>query len=167
METRDLDSLLNEIKLYREKSIIGGGKDKIDAQRSKGKLWVRDRIEKLLDPGSFEEIQWMRTHESTFFGLDKIKYYGDGVIIGYGKIDGRIVYIYAQDFTVMGGSIGKSHGEKIAYIIEQAIINGSPVIGIYDSGGARIQEGVDSLHGCGRIFAANVKASGVIPQISL
>lgn len=163
----EFDELMKEIREYREKSIMGGGKEKIEAQRSKGKLWVRDRIEKLLDPGSFEELQWMRIHRSTYFGLDKVKYYGDGVVVGYGRIDGRPVYIYAQDFTVMGGSIGESHAEKIARVIELAIQSGVPIIGLYDSGGARIQEGVASLHGCGRIFAANVKASGVIPQISL
>jgi len=162
-----MDELLREVREYRERSIKGGGDDKIKAQIEKGKLWVRDRLNKLLDPNSFEEIQWMRTHRSTYFELDKIKYYGDGVVIGFGKIDGRIVYVFAQDFTVMGGSIGESHGEKIAYLIELAIRNGYPVIGLYDSGGARIQEGVSSLHACGRIFAANTRASGVIPQISL
>ncbi len=166
-EEKDFENLLEEIRKYREQSILGGGKEKIEVQRSKGKLWVRDRIEKLLDPGSFEELQWLRTHRSTYFGLDKIKYYGDGVVVGYGKIDGRPVYIYAQDFTVMGGSIGESHADKIVRVIELAILNGVPVIGLYDSGGARIQEGVAALHGCGRIFAANVRASGVIPQISL
>lgn len=164
---KDFKELLEEVRKYREQSIIGGGKEKIEAQKKKGKLWVRDRIEKLLDPNSFIEFQWLRTHRSTFFGLDRIKYYGDGVVIGYGKIDGRPVYIYAQDFTVMGGSIGEAHADKIAWVIEQAILNGVPVIGLYDSGGARIQEGVTSLHGCGKIFSANVKASGVIPQISL
>jgi len=164
---RDFNELLEELRKIRESSITGGGKDKIEAQRSKGKLWVRDRIERLLDPGSFEELQWIRTHRSTYFEMDKVKYYGDGVVVGYGRIDGRLVFIYAQDFTVMGGSIGEAHGEKIAKTIEMAVSVGAPVIGLYDSGGARIQEGVASLHGCGRIFYANVYASGVIPQISL
>lgn len=166
-EKKPMKDLLAEVEEYRKKSIMGGGEEKIKAQRAKGKLWVRDRIEKLVDPGSFEELQWMRIHRSSFFGLDKVKYYGDGVVVGYGKIDGRLVYLYAQDFTVMGGSIGESHADKIVRIIEMAIETGAPVIGLYDSGGARIQEGVSALHGCGRIFAANVKASGVIPQIAL
>ncbi len=166
-EDKDLDSLIEEVENYREKSLLGGGKERIEVQRKKGKLWVRDRIEKLLDPDSFEELEWMRIHRSTYFGLDKVKYYGDGVVVGYGRIDNRPVFIYAQDFTVMGGSIGESHADKIVRVIELAVENGVPVIGLYDSGGARIQEGVSALHGCGRIFAANVKASGVIPQISL
>ncbi len=166
-DKKSFKDLIDEVKEYRKKSITGGGEERIKRQREKGKLWVRDRIEKLLDHGSFEELQWMRTHRGKHFGLDKVKYYGDGVIIGYGKINGRLVYIYAQDFTVMGGSIGESHADKIVYVIEKAIETGVPVIGLYDSGGARIQEGVAALHGCGRIFRANVKASGVIPQISI
>lgn len=161
------EDLLKRVSELREQSIIGGGKEKIEQQRQKGKLWVRDRIERLLDPGSFVEIQWLRTTRSTLFGLDKQRVPGDGVVTGYGRIDGRLVYIYAQDFTVLGGSIGEAHGEKIARTIELAIQAGVPVIGLYDSGGARIQEGVASLHGCGRIFYQNVKASGVIPQIAV
>jgi len=161
------EDLLKKVNELREKSILGGGKDKIEQQKQKGKLWVRERIEKLLDPGSFVELEWLRVHRSTYFGLDKLKYYGDGVVTGYGRINDRIVYIYAQDFTVLGGSIGEVHGEKIARTIERAIQVGVPVIGLYDSGGARIQEGVASLHACGRIFYANVKASGVIPQIAV
>lgn len=161
------ENLLGRLKELRELSMLGGGKDKIEQQKQKGKLWVRERIEKLLDPGSFVELQWLRLHRSTYFGLDRVKHYGDGVVTGYGKVDGRIVYVYAQDFTVLGGSIGESHGEKIARTIEMAVQNGTPVIGLYDSGGARIQEGVAALHGCGRIFHANVKASGVIPQIAI
>ncbi len=166
-EKKSIDELLEDVKKKREESILGGGKERIERQKSKGKLWVRERIERLLDTGSFEELQWMRTHRGKYFGLDKVKYYGDGVVVGYGRINGRLVYIYAQDFTVMGGSIGESHADKIVRTIEMAIQSGVPVIGLYDSGGARIQEGVAALHGCGRIFAANVKASGVIPQISL
>jgi acetyl-CoA carboxylase carboxyltransferase component len=165
--SRRYEDLIDELKALREKSTIGGGQDKIEAQRKKGKLWVRDRLNSLLDKGSFQEIQWLRTHRSTFFGMDKMKIYGDGVIIGYGKVDGRPVFIYAQDFTVFGGSIGEVHGEKIAYLIDMAIKYGAPVIGLYDSGGARIQEGVASLHSSGLLFAANVKASGVVPQIAL
>lgn len=161
------DDLFKKLSEIREQSILGGGRDKIEQQRQKGKLWVRDRLEKLLDPGSFSEIQWMRIHRSSYFGLDKQRFYNDGVVTGYGKIDNRLVYVYAQDFTVLGGSIGEAHGEKIAKLIEKAVEIGVPVIGLYDSGGARIQEGVAALHGCGRIFYANVKASGVIPQIAL
>lgn len=161
------EDLLKKVEEYRAKSLEGGGKDKIEQQRQKGKLWVRDRINLLLDPGSFRELQWMRTHRSTYFGLDKMVFYGDGVVTGYGTIDGRLVYVYAQDFTVLGGSIGEVHAEKIAKTIESAAIQGVPVIGLYDSGGARIQEGVAALHGCGRIFSANVRASGVIPQIAV
>ncbi|MEZ0393679.1 MAG: acyl-CoA carboxylase subunit beta [Desulfurococcaceae archaeon] len=146
---------------------MGGGEEKIKAQVGKGKLWVRDRLERLLDRGSFNEILWMRLSRSTHFGMEKLKQYGDGVIIGYGKIDGRPVFVYAQDFTVLGGSIGEAHGEKIAHVIEMAVRYGAPVIGLYDSGGARIQEGVASLHSSGLLFAANVRASGVVPQIAL
>lgn len=161
------ESLIKKVEEYRQKSIEGGGRDRIEQQRQKGKLWVRDRLERLLDPGSFTELQWMRLHRSTYFGMDKLKYYGDGVVTGFGTIDGRPVYVYAQDFTVLGGSIGEVHGDKIARLIEKAIETGAPVIGLYDSGGARIQEGVAALHSSGRIFYANVKASGVIPQIAV
>lgn len=161
------DELIKRVNEYKDKAVAGGGPDKVEAQRKKGKLWVRDRVVKLLDPDTFNELQWMITHRSKYFGLDKTIYYGDGVVAGFGKIDGRFVYVYAQDFTVLGGSIGEAHGYKIAKTIEQAIQNGFPVIGLYDSGGARIQEGVASLNGCGRIFHANVKASGVIPQIAV
>jgi len=159
--------LLKRVEELRELSVLGGGREKIEQQKQKGKLWVRERLEKLLDSGSFVELQWLRLHRSTYFGLDKARFYGDGVITGYGRIDGRLVYVYAQDFTVLGGSIGEAHGEKVARTIEMAVQVGVPVIGLYDSGGARIQEGVGALHGCGRIFNANVKASGVIPQIAI
>ncbi len=164
---KTIKDLLEEVNELRKKSMMGGGEQRIEAQRKKGKLWVWDRINRLLDPDTFQPLQWMRITRSTHFGLDKLKYLGDGVVVGYGKIDGRLVFVYAQDFTVMGGSIGEAHADKIVSVIEKAIEVGAPVIGIYDSGGARIQEGVASLHGCGRIFAANVKASGIIPQISL
>ncbi len=167
MVEKTIKDLLEEVNELRKKSTMGGGEQRIEAQRKKGKLWVWDRINRLLDPDTFQPLQWMRTTRSTYFGLDKLKYLGDGVVVGYGKIDGRPVFVYAQDFTVMGGSIGEAHADKIVSVIEKAIEVGAPVIGIYDSGGARIQEGVASLHGCGRVFAANVKASGVIPQISL
>ncbi|MCD6487835.1 MAG: acyl-CoA carboxylase subunit beta [Desulfurococcales archaeon] len=150
----------------------GGGIERIRIQHAKGKLTARERLSKLLDPDSFQELGWMVLTRSRYYellGIDfkKVKYLGDGVVAGFGKIDNRPVFVFAQDFTIMGGSIGEAHGLKIARIIEMAIENQVPVIGLYDSGGARIQEGVASLHGCGRIFYANVKASGVIPQISL
>ncbi|BEP17134.1 acyl-CoA carboxylase subunit beta [Pyrofollis japonicus] len=142
-------------------------KERSKKQHSKGKLYVRERLELLLDPGSFEEIQWLATTRSTLFGLDKKRVPGDAVIAGYGRINGRPVYVFAQDFSVMGGSIGEAHAEKIVRTIELAIKSGVPVIGIWDSGGARIQEGVAALHGVGRIMKAIVDASGVIPQIAL
>ncbi|WFO74534.1 acyl-CoA carboxylase subunit beta [Desulfurococcaceae archaeon MEX13E-LK6-19] len=171
-EKRTIDQLLDELKELRKKSLEGGGPEKVEAQHKKGKLTARERLSKLLDPDTFHELGWLVTTRSRYYeelGIEfkKVKYLGDGVITGFGKIDGRLVYVFAQDFTVLGGSIGEAHGEKIARLIEMAITNQAPVIGLYDSGGARIQEGVASLHGCGRIFAANIKASGVIPQISL
>lgn len=171
-ERKTIDQLLDELKELRRKSLEGGGREKIEAQHKKGKLTARERLEKLLDPGTFQELGWLITTRSRYYdelGIDfkKVKYLGDGVVVGYGKIDRRLVFVFAQDFTVMGGSIGEAHGEKIARLIEMALTNQAPVIGLYDSGGARIQEGVASLHGCGRIFSANIKASGVIPQISL
>ncbi len=145
----------------------GGGKERIAKQHEKGKLTARERIELLLDPGSFVETGMFVTHHAAGFGLENDYPPGDGVVTGWGKIDGRKVYLFAQDFTVMGGSVGKSHGEKIARIIELAIQNGAPVIGLNDSGGARIQEGVNALAGYGEIFHQNVRASGVVPQISV
>lgn len=154
--------------LYKlqEEAKKGGGKEKIEKQHKKGKLTARERIEILLDEGSFEEIDMLVTHRSNLFGLDKMKFYGDGVITGYGTINGRLVYVFAQDFTVLGGSLAEAHAEKICKIMDLAMKNGAPVIGINDSGGARIQEGVVSLAGYADIFYRNTLASGVIPQIS-
>ncbi len=171
-ERKTVDQLLDELKELRKKSLEGGGPEKVEAQHKKGKLTARERLNKLLDPDTFHELGWLVTTRSRYYEelgieFEKVKYLGDGVITGFGKIDGRLVYVFAQDFTILGGSIGEAHGEKIARLIEMAITNQAPVIGLYDSGGARIQEGVASLHGCGRIFSANIKASGVIPQISL
>ncbi len=163
----DMDSLLKKLEEYHKKALLGGGPEKIKAQKSKGKLTARERIELLFDKDSFEEIGWMVTHRSREFGLDKIKFFGDGVVTGYGKIDGRPVYVFAEDFTVMGGSIGEMHAKKIVNIYKLALKTGAPVVGIYDSGGARIQEGVASLDGVGRIFYSIVRASGIIPQIAL
>ncbi|MEY4047728.1 MAG: hypothetical protein RL284_1279 [Bacteroidota bacterium] len=145
---------------------LGGGQNRIDDQHKKGKLTARERIHFLLDSGSFEEIGQLVTHRCTDFGMQDQIYYGDGVITGYGTIHGRLVYVYAQDFTVFGGSLSETHAEKIVKIMELALNNGAPIIGLNDSGGARIQEGVVSLGGYADIFYKNVCASGVIPQIS-
>lgn len=144
----------------------GGGDERIASQHKKGKLTARERIHFLLDEGTFEEIGMLVTHRSTDFDMDKEKYLGDGVVTGYGKINGRLVYVFAQDFTVFGGSLSETHAEKICKIMDLAMQNGAPVIGLNDSGGARIQEGVVSLAGYADIFYRNTMASGVIPQIS-
>jgi propionyl-CoA carboxylase beta chain len=143
-----------------------GGKDRVDSQHKKGKLTARERIDLLLDPGSFEEIGKFVMHRCKDFGMDKEYYLGDGVITGYGTVNGRLIYVFSQDFTVFGGSLSETHAEKIVKIMELAMKNGAPCIGLNDSGGARIQEGVVSLGGYADIFYKNVLASGVIPQIS-
>jgi propionyl-CoA carboxylase beta chain len=145
---------------------LGGGADRIQAQHQRGKLSARERIALLLDEGSFEEIGKFVTHRSTAFGLDKQKVPGDGVVTGYGTVNGRLVYVFSQDFTVMGGSLAEAHAQKICRIMDLAMQNGAPVIGMNDSGGARIQEGVVSLGGYADIFYRNTLASGVVPQIS-
>lgn len=150
----------------REEAKIGGGLKRMESQHKKGKLTARERIELLLDEGSFEEYDMFVTHRTKDFGLEKTQYPGDGVVTGHGTIDGRIVYIYSQDFTVFGGSLSETHAQKICKIMNQAMKVGAPVIGISDSGGARIQEGVRSLAGYAEIFQRNIMASGVIPQIS-
>lgn len=169
MSTENLSS--NEIKLeqlrhLRTQAQLGGGQKRIDVQHAKGKLTARERLEILLDDGSFEELDAFVTHRSTDFGLAEQKYLGDGVVTGYGKIDGRLVFVFSQDFTVFGGSLSETHAEKIVKIMDMAVKNGAPVIGLNDSGGARIQEGVISLGGYADIFLRNVLASGVVPQIS-
>ncbi len=150
----------------RQAALLGGGKERIAAQHSKNKLTARERIDLLLDKNSFQELGMLVTHRSKDFGLDKQKFLGDGVVTGYGTISGRLVYIFSQDFTVLGGSLAEAHAEKIVKIMELAMKNGAPVIGLNDSGGARIQEGVVSLGGYADIFYRNTLASGVIPQIS-
>lgn len=150
----------------RAEALQGGGKKRIEAQHKKGKLTARERIHFLLDENSFEELGSMVTHRSTEFGLDNMKFLGDGVVTGYGTIGGKLVYVFAQDFTVLGGSLAEAHAEKIVKILDHAMRNGAPVIGLNDSGGARIQEGVVSLGGYADIFYRNTLASGVIPQIS-
>ena len=151
----------------RAEALLGGGEKRIEAQHAKGKLTARERISLLLDPGTFEELGMLVTHRSSNFGLDKQKFLGDGVVTGYGKVNGRLIYVFSQDFTVLGGSLAEAHAEKICKILELALENGAPVVGLNDSGGARIQEGVVSLGGYADIFHRNVQASGVVPQLSL
>ncbi|MEL7606008.1 MAG: carboxyl transferase domain-containing protein [Sedimentibacter saalensis] len=158
---------LMELRELNEKIKLGGGQKAIDKQHESGKLTARERILKLLDEGSFSEIDAFVEHRCVNFGMDKKKYPGEGVVSGYGTVDGRLVYIYAQDFTVIGGSLGEMHAAKIVKTQEMALKVGAPIIGINDSGGARIQEGVDALSGYGKIFFNNTIASGVIPQISV
>lgn len=157
-----VERLLN----LREESKKGGGESRIEKQHEKGKLTARERIDLLLDKGSFEEIDAFVTHRSSNFGLDKQKFLGDGIVTGYGKIHGRPVYVFSQDFTVFGGSLSETHAEKMCKVMDLALKNGVPVIGLNDSGGARIQEGVSSLGGYAEVFWRNSMASGVIPQIS-
>jgi len=145
---------------------LGGGQKRIESQHKKGKLTARERIELLLDEGTFEEVGKFVVHRSNEFGIDREKYLGDGVITGYGKVNGRLVYVFSQDFTVFGGSLSETFAEKICKIMDLALRNGAPVIGLNDSGGARIQEGVRSLGGYADIFYRNTIASGIIPQIS-
>lgn len=154
------------LKQKQEAAQLGGGAKRIESQHKKGKLTARERLQLLLDEGSFEEIGMLVTHRSRDFGMEKEVYLGDGVVTGYGTINGRLVYVFSQDFTVFGGSLSETHAEKICRIMDLAIQNGAPVIGLNDSGGARIQEGVVSLGGYANIFYRNVKSSGVVPQIS-
>lgn len=150
----------------RAEALLGGGKERIERQHRKGKLTARERLDLLLDEGSFEEIGMFVRHRCTDFGLEERRPPGDGVVTGYGKIEGRLVYVYSQDFTVFGGSLGSAHAEKIVKVMRLAMENGAPIIGLNDSGGARIQEGVVSLGGYADIFLLNTLASGLIPQIS-
>jgi acetyl-CoA carboxylase carboxyltransferase component len=157
---------IKELLEKRELAKLGGGQKRIDAQHTKGKLTARERIDILLDEGSFEEFDMFVTHRCTDFGIEEQKIYGDGVITGFGTVDGRLVYVYAQDFTVFGGSLSIAYAEKICKVMDKAMKVGAPVIGLNDSGGARIQEGVNSLAGYAEIFQRNINASGVIPQIT-
>jgi acetyl-CoA carboxylase carboxyltransferase component len=154
------------LRELREQARLGGGERRIVAQHAKGKLTARERLDLLLDPSTFVEIDQFVTHRASGFGLENERYFGDGVVTGYGRIDGRLVYVFSQDFTVFGGSLSETHGEKICKVMDLAVKNGAPVIGLNDSGGARIQEGVVSLGAYAEIFLRNVLASGVIPQIS-
>jgi propionyl-CoA carboxylase beta chain len=157
---------LSELRRLKERALLGGGQKRIDAQHKKGKLTARERLDLLLDPGTFQETDMFATHRTTDFGLAEQKVLGDGVVTGYGKIDGRLVYVFSQDFTVFGGSLSEAHAEKICKIMDLAMKNGAPVIGLNDSGGARIQEGVVSLGAYADIFLRNTLASGVVPQLS-
>ena len=163
MSTREKLELLQR---KRAESELGGGAERIAAQHEKGKMTARERLEVLLDPGSFVELDRFVTHRSSDFGLADQKYLGDGVVTGHGRIGGRLVYVFSQDFTVFGGSLSEAHAEKICKVMDLALKNGAPVIGLNDSGGARIQEGVVSLGGYADIFLRNTLASGVVPQIS-
>ena len=157
---------LEELEELRRQAELGGGEARIAQQHERGKLTARERLDILLDEGSLVELDRFVVHRATDFGLDKQKYLGDGVVTGYGTIEGRLVYVFSQDFTVFGGSLSEAHAEKICKILDLALKNGAPVIGLNDSGGARIQEGVVSLGGYADIFLRNTLASGVIPQIS-
>lgn len=163
----DIYDKINELYDKRREVELGGGDEKIEKQRERGKMTARERIEYLLDEGTFVELNPFMEHRAHDFGMDKKKAPGEGVVTGYGKIDGRDVYLFAQDFTVFGGALGEMHGKKIAHVMDLAAKNGTPFIGLNDSGGARIQEGVASLDGYGHVFYRNSIYSGVIPQISV
>jgi len=167
IESEKPQTALDRLDAMREEARLGGGKERIERQHEKGKLTARERIAYLLDPGTFHEIDPFVTHRATQLGLDERRTLGDSVVTGWGEVDGRLVYVFAQDFTVMGGSVGEAHGRKVCKVLDLALENGAPVIGINDSGGARIQEGVDSLNAYGEIFYRNTMASGVIPQFSV
>src|SRR6478609_6608374 len=161
-----LQKKYDELERKNQEALLGGGEKRIEQQHTKGKLTARERVVLLMDEGTFEELGKFVMHRSKAFGLDKEYYLGDGVVTGYGKVNGRLVYVFSQDFTVFGGSLSETHAEKIVKIMDLAMKNGAPVIGLNDSGGARIQEGVVSLGGYADIFYKNTLASGVVPQLS-
>ncbi len=160
------DPRIAQLRALKEQALKSGGQRRIDAQHARGKLTARERIALLLDPGTFRELDAFVTHRSTEFGLDEERYLGDSVVTGWGAVEGRLVYVFSQDFTVFGGSLSEAHAEKVCKVLDLAMKNGAPVIGLNDSGGARIQEGVVSLGGYAEIFLRNTLASGVIPQLS-
>jgi len=162
-----MQNIIEQLDERRNQARAGGGKKRVDTQHAKGKLTARERIEVLVDEGSFEEYDMFVTHRCTDFGMEDNKIAGDGVVVGWGTINGRLVYVFSQDFTVLGGSLSETHAAKICKIMDMAMKNGAPVIGLNDSGGARIQEGVASLGGYADVFQKNVLASGVVPQISV
>jgi acetyl-CoA carboxylase carboxyltransferase component len=161
-----VDPKIQKLQEMRTQAQLGGGQARIDRQHAKGKLTARERVQRLLDPGTFRELDMFVTHRTVGFGIEENKFLSDSVVTGWGKIDGRLVYVFSQDFTVFGGSLGEVHAEKVCKIMDLAIKNGAPVIGLNDSGGARIQEGVVSLAAYAYVFLRNVLASGVVPQIS-
>ncbi len=165
--TSAMTDILQELDQRRQTARMGGGARRIEAQHGKGKLTARERIDLLLDEGSFEEFDMFVAHRCTDFGMEQDRPAGDGVVTGWGTVNGRMVYVFSQDFTVFGGSLSETHAQKICKIMDMAVQNGAPVIGINDSGGARIQEGVASLAGYAEVFQRNIMASGVVPQISL
>jgi len=158
---------IDKLKSMREQALLGGGEKRIEAQHEKGKLTAHERVEQFLDEGTFSEIGAFVKHKCTHFGMEKKKFLGDGIVTGYGKVNGRLVYVFAHDFTVIGGTLGYAFAEKVCKLMETAMRNGAPIIGLCDSGGARIQEGVESLAGYADIFLRNTLASGVVPQISV
>ncbi len=162
-----MNPILEQLEERRVQARLGGGQRRIDTQHAKGKLTARERLEVLLDEGSFEEFDMFVAHRCVDFGMENQKYPGDGVVTGWGTINGRLVYVFSQDFTVLGGSLSETHAQKIVKIMDMAMKNGAPVIGLNDSGGARIQEGVAALGGYADVFQKNIEASGVIPQISV
>jgi propionyl-CoA carboxylase beta chain len=162
-----MKDILAQLESRRAEARLGGGAKRIEAQHSKGKLTARERIELLLDEGSFEEFDTFVAHRCTDFGMDEVKMPGDGVVTGWGTVNGRQVYVFSQDFTVFGGSLSETHAQKICKIMDMAMKVGAPVIGLNDSGGARIQEGVASLASYADVFQRNIMASGVVPQISV
>ena len=158
---------LEELRQLREQSTLGGGQQRIDKQHEKGKLTARERVITLMDENTFQELDPFVTHRATDLGLAEQQYLGDAVVIGYGKVNGRLVFVFAQDFTGLGGSVSEVVGQKICKVMDLAAKNGAPIVGLNDSGGARIQEGVTSLAGYGEIFLRNTLFSGVVPQISV
>ena len=162
-----MKDIVDQLEEKRKAAALGGGQARIDTQHARGKLTARERIELLLDEGSFEEWDVFVEHRCTDFGMEDKKILGDGVVTGYGTVNGRMVFVYSQDFTVFGGSLSETHAEKICKVMDQAMKVGAPVIGLNDSGGARIQEGVVSLGGYAEVFQRNMLASGVVPQISV
>ncbi len=162
-----MQEILEKLEARRKEARIGGGQQRVAAQHKRGKLTARERIEILLDEGSFEEFDMFVEHRCTDFGMEQTKFPGDGVVTGWGTVNGRVVYVFAKDFTVFGGSLSEAHARKITKIQDMALQNRAPIIGLFDAGGARIQEGVNALGGYGEVFQRNVLASGVIPQISV
>ncbi|HZB90627.1 MAG TPA: carboxyl transferase domain-containing protein, partial [Stellaceae bacterium] len=162
-----MQEILRQLEEKRAAARAGGGERRVEAQHAKGKLSARERLELLFDPGSFEEWDMFVEHRSTDFGMAGQKIPGDGVVTGYGTVNGRLVFAFSQDFTVFGGALSEAHAEKICKVMDQALQVGAPIVGLNDSGGARIQEGVASLAGYAEVFQRNVLASGVVPQLSL